>query len=181
MHNRRRWEAVHQGFPCSLNSWELLHCRYIRPHLESHRSAENGFPPYREQTGYRSYIKDFVRTHPDVIVQGSVPYSEIVERLKEQYGAVAIPLAEIPSMRMHRYNAINLPANEALRLAEEQLKFSAIKIPITDKSSLYTAKDYVSVVGMDGKEFIYLVYEDQLRYHYSNSNIKALFCPISIR
>ena len=122
--------------------------------------------------------KDFVRKHPDVIVRGSVPYSEIIERLKEQYDAVEIPLAEVPSMRMHRYNAINLPANEALRLAEEQLKFSAIKIPITDKSSLYTAKDYVSVVGMDGKEFIYLVYEDQLRYHYSNSN--RLFLEIAV-
>ena len=124
------------------------------------------------------WIKDFVRKHPDVIVQGSVPYSEIVERLKEQYGAVAIPLAEIPSMRMHRYNAINLPSNETLRLTEEQLKFCAIKIPITDKSSLYTAKDFVPVVGIDGKEFIYLVCEEQLRYHYSNSN--RLFLEVAV-
>ena len=27
------------------------------------------------------WIKDFVRKHPNVIVRGSVPYSEIVERL----------------------------------------------------------------------------------------------------
>lgn len=124
------------------------------------------------------WIKDFVRMHPNVIVRGSVPYSEIVERLKEQYDAVEIPLAEIPSMRMHRYNAVNLPSNEALRLTEEQLKFSAIKIPITDKSSLYTAKDFVPVVGLDGKEFIYLVYEEQLRYHYSNSN--RLFLEVAV-
>jgi len=124
------------------------------------------------------WIKDFVRKHPDVIVRGSVPYSEIVERLKEQYDAVEIPLAEVPSMRMHRYNAINLPSNEVLRLTEEQLRFCAIKIPITEKSSLYTEKDYVSVVGMDGKEYIYLVYEDQLRYHYSNSN--RLFLEIAV-
>ena len=124
------------------------------------------------------WIKDFARTHPDVIVRGAVPYSEIAERLKEQYGAVAIPLAEIPSMRMHRYNAINLPTNNVLRLTEEQLKFNAIKIPITDKSSLYTVKDFVPVVGLDGKEFIYLVYEDQLRYHYSNSN--RLFLEVAI-
>lgn len=124
------------------------------------------------------WIKDFVRKHPDVIVRGSVPYSEIIERLKEQYDAVEIPLAEIPSMRMHRYNAVNLPSNEALRLTEEQLKFSAIKIPITDKSSLYTTKDYIPVVGIDGKEFIYLVYEEQLRYHYSNSN--RLFLEIAV-
>ena len=103
------------------------------------------------------WIKDFARTHPDVIVRGAVPYSEIAERLKEQYGAVEFPLAEVPSMRMHRYNALNLPSNEALRVTEEQLQFSAIKIPITDKSSLYTAKDFVPVVGLDGKEFIYLV------------------------
>ena len=122
--------------------------------------------------------KDFVRKHPDVIVRGSVPYSEIIERLKEQYDAVEIPLAEIPSMRMHRYNAVNLPSNEALRLTEEQLKFSAIKIPITDKSSLYTTKDYIPVVGIDGKEFIYLVYEEQLRYHYSNSN--RLFLEVAV-
>ena len=124
------------------------------------------------------WIKDFVRNHPDVIVRGSVPYSEIVERLKEQYGAVEFPLAEVPSMRMHRYNAVNLPSNEALRVTEEQLQFSAIKIPITDKSSLYTAKDFVPVVGLDGKEFIYLVYEEQLRYHYSNSN--RLFLEVAI-
>lgn len=124
------------------------------------------------------WIKDFVRKHPDVIVRGSVPYSEIIERLKEQYDAVEIPLAEIPSMRMHRYNAVNLPSNEALRLTEEQLKFSAIKIPITDKSSLYTTKDYIPVVGIDGKEFIYLVYEEQLRYHYSNSN--RLFLEVAV-
>ena len=124
------------------------------------------------------WIKDFVRMHPNVIVRGSVPYSEIVERLKEQYDAVEIPLAEIPSMRMHRYNAVNLPSNETLRVTEEQLQFSAIKIPITDKSSLYTAKDFVPVVGLDGKEFIYLVYEEQLRYHYSNSN--RLFLEIAV-
>ena len=124
------------------------------------------------------WIKDFVRMHPNVIVRGSVPYSEIVERLKEQYDAVEIPLAEIPSMRMHRYNAVNLPSNETLRVTEEQLQFSAIKIPITDKSTLYTSKDFVPVVGLDGKEFIYLVYEDQLRYHYSNSN--RLFLEVAI-
>ena len=124
------------------------------------------------------WIKDFVRMHPNVIVRGSVPYSEIVERLKEQYDAVEIPLAEIPSMRMHRYNAVNLPSNETLRVTEEQLQFSAIKIPITDKSSLYTAKDFVPVVGLDGKEFIYLVYEEQLRYHYSNSN--RLFLEVAV-
>lgn len=124
------------------------------------------------------WIKDYAKKHPDVIVRGSVPYSEIVERLKEQYDAVEIPLVEVPSMRMHRYNALNLPANEALRLTEEQLKFSAIKIPVTDKSSLYTAKNFVPVVGLDGKEFIYLVYEDQVRYHYSNSN--RLFLEVVI-
>ena len=124
------------------------------------------------------WIKDFVRTHPDVIVRGAVPYSEIAERLKAKYGAVEFPLAEVPSMRMHRYNALNLPLNETLRVTEEQLQFSAIKIPITDKSSLYTAKDFVPVVSLDGKEFIYLVYEEQLRYHYSNSN--RLFLEVAV-
>ena len=124
------------------------------------------------------WIKDFIRKHPNVIVRGSVPYREVVERLKEQYGAVEFPLAEVPSMRMHRYNALNLPSNETLRVTEEQLQFSAIKIPITDKSSLYTAKDFVPVVGLDGKEFIYLVYEEQLRYHYSNSN--RLFLEVAV-
>ena len=124
------------------------------------------------------WIKDFAKKHPNVIVRGSVPYSEIVERLKEQYGAVELPLAGVPSMRMHRHNAVNLPSNRALQLTEEQLKFNAIKIPITDKSSLYTEKDFVPVVGLDGKEFIYLVYEDQLRYHYSNSN--RLFLEVAV-
>ena len=124
------------------------------------------------------WIKDFIRKNPDIVIRCSVPYSEIVERLKEQHGAVEIPLTEVPSMRMHRYNALNLPSNETLRVTEEQLQFSAIKIPITDKSSLYTVKDFVPVVGLDGKEFIYLVYEEQLRYHYSNSN--RLFLEVAV-
>lgn len=124
------------------------------------------------------WIKDFVRKHPDVIVRGSVPYSEIVERLKEQYDAVEIPLAEVPSMRMHRKNALNLPSNETLRLTEEQLKFKAIKIPIGDKSIHYTTKDYVQIESIVGQEYIYLVYEEQVRYHNSNSN--RLFLEVAI-
>lgn len=125
------------------------------------------------------WIKDFVRKHPEAIVRGAVAYSEIVEKLKQQYGAVEMPLTDVPSLQMHRYNAVNLPINEALGLTEEQLEFKAIKIPITDKSSQYTAKDYAPVVGIDGNDFVYLVYEDQVRYHYSNSNILFLEVAVS--
>ena len=46
------------------------------------------------------WIKDFVRQHPDVVVRGSVLYSEIVDKLKQQYYAVEIPLSDVPSMRI---------------------------------------------------------------------------------
>ena len=124
------------------------------------------------------WIKDFVRKHPEAIVRGAVPYNEIAEKLRQQYEAVEIPLSEVPSMKMHRYNAVNLPVNETLGLLEKQLEFKAVKIPITDKSSQYTEKDYVPVVGTDGKEYIYLIYEEQVRYHYSNSN--RLFLEVAV-
>lgn len=124
------------------------------------------------------WIRDFVRKHPDIVVRGSVPYCEIVDKIKQQYDAVEIPLSDVPSMRMHRYNAVNLPANEALGLTEEQLEFKAVKIPIANKSLQYTTKDYVSVVGIDGKEFIYLIFEERVRYHYSNSN--RLFLEVAV-
>ena len=130
--------------------------------------------------GYYMWIKDFVRRHPDVIARGSIPYSEIIEKLKQEYEAVEISLADVPSMQMHRFNAVNLPINEALQLTEEQLEFRAIKIPIADKSNHYTTKDYIPVVKLDGagKDYIYLVYEEQVRYHYSNSN--RLFLEVAV-
>lgn len=124
------------------------------------------------------WIKDFVRKHPEAIVRGAITYSEIVEKLKQQYGAVEIPLTDIPSMRIHFYNAVNLPVNETLGLTEEQLKLKAIKIPIGDKSNHYTTKDYVQIEPVVGQEYIYLVYEEQVRYHNSNSN--RLFLEVAI-
>lgn len=126
------------------------------------------------------WIKDYVRQHPSVIVRGYVPFSKIVDSFKFRYNAIDMSLSETPSMWMHRFNAINLPANEKLHLTENQLDFKAIKIPITNETKHYTDKDYVPVVkgdcGID--DFIYLVYEEKVGYKYSNSN--KLFLEVSI-
>lgn len=126
------------------------------------------------------WIRDYVRKHPTAIVRGYVPFSEIIDKLKNQYHAVDLPLSETPSMRMHHFNAVNLPSNEVLCLPVEKLNFKAIKIPITEKSEHYTTKDYrpIALPSDSRSDFIYLIYEEQVGYHYSNSN--KLFLEVSL-
>lgn len=122
-------------------------------------------------------IREWVKMHPSSIVIGTVPLSTIVEKYKDEYGAVEISDSEIPNLWMHKFNAVNLPLNETLELSEERLYIKGIRIPITDRSKHLTLKDYVPRCTGDG-DYIYLAYEDQVGYHYSNSN--KLFLEVAL-
>lgn len=123
--------------------------------------------------------KDVPYKHRAVIVDQPVPLGEIVERLMKEYDAAQFAPEDIPSMQMHRFNAIHLPGNDELKLAADQLQVKAIKIPINHKTRKYTEKDFVSRVHEDGdEEYIYLAYEEQVGYHYSNSNM--LFLEVAL-
>ena len=121
-------------------------------------------------------INDHIRDNPFAIVRGYVPLAGIIDNLKNKYHAVDMPTDDIPNLWMHRFNAVNLPSNETRRLTESQLQIKAIKIPITQETKHYTEKDYRPIYTRDGTEadYMYLAYEEKLRYLYSNSNILFL-------
>lgn len=123
--------------------------------------------------------KNMLDKHPAVIVDHPVPLGEIVERLMKQYDAKQFASADIPSLQMHRFNAFYLPSNYELKLAADQLQIKAIKIPISQKTWKYTEKDFVTRMHEEGdEEYIYLAYEEQVGYHYSNSNM--LFLEVAL-
>ena len=115
---------------------------------------------------------DYLEENPTAIVRGLVPITDVVEKIKRETDARDMQVSEIPNLRMHRFNAYHLPSNEILNLTEEQLQIKAIRISITDATKHYTAKDFVSMKHSDEdcEDFIYLAYEEQVRYFYSNSN-----------
>lgn len=117
-------------------------------------------------------IREFVRRNPQSITLGYVPLQKIVSDLRDRYNGTDIPPDQIPNLFMHRFNAVNLPSNEAQMLCQEQLHIKGIKIPVTELSHHYTIKDYVPVHCSASPEpdYIYLAYEEQLGYLYSNSN-----------
>lgn len=117
-------------------------------------------------------IHDYVVENPTAIVRVPVPIMEVVEKIKRDTNAKDMQVGEIPNLRMHRFNAYYLPSNEILNLTEEQLKIKAIRVPITDTTRHYTDKNFVSMKRSDNNcdDFIYLAYEEQVRYLYSNSN-----------
>lgn len=114
-------------------------------------------------------ISDYITENPTAIVRGQIPITEVVEKIKKNTNAKDMQVGDIPNLRMHRFNAYNLPSNEILNLTEEQLQIKAIRIPIVDTTEHYTAKNFVSMKH-SGEDFIYLAYEEQVRYFYSNSN-----------
>lgn len=126
------------------------------------------------------WVKDFVRKYLSALVRGYVPFGNIIDKLKREYNAVDIPTKDINNLAMHRFNAVHLPSNEILGLAEDQLRIKAIKIPITAKSQHYTSKNYVPIATSNGSQndFIYLAYEEQVGYHYSNSS--TLFLEVAL-
>ena len=117
-------------------------------------------------------IHDYITEHPAAIVRGQIPIREVVDKIKRETNAKDMQAGEIPNLRMHRFNAYHLPSNEILNLTEEQLQIKAIRVPITDTTKHYTTKNFVPMncSGDDCEDFIYLAYEEKIRYLYSNSN-----------
>ena len=113
------------------------------------------------------------------IVSEYTPFDKIIENLKKKYSVQSLIEEEIPNLAMHRFNTAHLPAIESLGLSEEQLQIKAIKIIIDERSCHYVQKDYVPVSPYYQKDdFIYLAYESQVGYHYSNSN--KLFLEVAL-
>ena len=117
-------------------------------------------------------VYEYIRNNPNAIVRGLIPIMEVVEKIKRDTSAKDMQADEIPNLRMHRYNAYNLPSNEILNLTEQQLQIKAIRIPIIDNTEHYTTSNFVSMrrSNEDCEDYIYLAYEEQVRYFYSNSN-----------
>lgn len=117
-------------------------------------------------------IQTYIEENPSAIIIGQVPLNAVIEKIKRDTHAYDMPTGDIPNLWMHRFNAYHLPSNEKLNLSEEELQIKAIRIPITDATKHYTAKNFVSMNRCEeGKEdYIYLAYEEQTRYLYSNSN-----------
>ncbi len=99
----------------------------------------------------------------------------ICEKLKEECEASWLEADQIPSLWMHKFNAVHMPINEEkLHLPETKLRIQAIVLPAAVKvDGIYDVRD-------SSREDVlpYLVYEEQVGYYYSNSN--KLFLEIDI-
>lgn len=107
-----------------------------------------------------------------------VPLHEVIGQLSKRLPVIQLEFDKIPNLRMHLFNAVNLPSNEELKLSNDQLHIQAIKIPITSQTSHYVKKDFVSLQQREGEDYIYLAYEEQVGYHYSNS--RWLFLEVAL-
>lgn len=103
-----------------------------------------------------------------IIPKQPVPLGQVIEALNKKFHAVPLEGDDIPFLRMHQYNAFHLPKNEQLQLTVPQLKIKAIKIPITEQTFPYTLMNYVPISEDEEEDFLYLAYEEQVNYHYSN-------------
>lgn len=96
---------------------------------------------------------------------------KVIEQLTAKFQATQMEHSMIPHLGMHQFNAVHLPKNEELHLTTEQLQIKAIKIPITPETAQYASKDFTPMLCAEGEEdYIYLAYEEQVGYRYSNSN-----------
>lgn len=106
-----------------------------------------------------------------LIPQQPKSLGEVIKQITDRLHGTQIESKKIPNLKMHRYNAFHLPKNEELKLTTEQLKIKALKIPITPDTEPYVLQNFVPV-SCECKEddYIYLAYEEQVGYRYSNSN-----------
>ena len=104
-----------------------------------------------------------------IIPERRVSLTQVIDKIKTQYNATTIEYRDIPHLWMHKYNAVHLPSNERLQLTEEQLNIKAIKIKVDEKMLPYVVKDFTPV-SFDEENYIYVAYEEQVGYWYSNSN-----------
>lgn len=104
--------------------------------------------------------------------EGLTPLGEIAAALKQAYGGEELPPGQIPGYRpMHLCNALHTPENEErLHLPEDRLRVRGIRLPQT--------AGYRSREAGRETDPVYLAYEEQTGYVYSNSN--ALFLEVQI-
>lgn len=116
------------------------------------------------------WYEEFVKRMP--FEEGNPTISEICEKLKKEYGAVELPEERIPSLKwVHRFNALHTPENqEHLHLTEDQLHIRALQLP--------QSAGYASREGNCANDPVYLAFEEQVGYIYSNSN--ELFLEVNI-
>ncbi len=102
-------------------------------------------------------------------------FSAILEKLKAECCAIWLEESQIPSLWMHKFNAVHVPKNEEeLHLSEAQLHIQAIALPADVKvKGGYDVRD-----SCHEDVLPYLAYEEQVGYHYSNSN--RLFLEVDI-
>lgn len=118
------------------------------------------------------WYEEFLSRWP---LQEYTSFSPICEKLNEECGARWLETNQIPSLWMHKFNAAHMPINEEeLHLSEESLRIQGIVLPAAAKAGgTYDIRD------SDREDVLpYLVYEEQVGYHYSNSN--KLFLEVDI-
>lgn len=121
-------------------------------------------------------MKDTERTllerYAWIIPNQPVPLQTIIEQLTEKFHAIQLDHDKIPSLKMHLFNAVHLPKNEdELHLTEDQLEIKALKIPINSQTEAYVKRNFVPLSSdSEDENYIYLAYETQVGYRYSNSN-----------
>lgn len=124
------------------------------------------------------WIHDFIRKYPQSVVTGPVPVSHIVEKLKRDYNAEEMPLELfLPhNIRMQKENAYYYAQDEQINLRMEDIEIKVVRIPVTDQTRHYTAKDFTSWSVDDTKDSngIYIAYEEKSNYFYCNSSMLHL-------
>lgn len=123
-------------------------------------------------------IHDYIREHPQAVVMGPVPLTQVMERLKQEYHGEELPLEVLPPylQRMHRENACCYARDEHIDLPPEAVRLRLLRIPVTEALRRYTAKDFTAWTVRDAKdrEGIYVVYEETAGWFYCNSSMLHL-------
>lgn len=115
--------------------------------------------------------QNLIQQYAWLIPNHPVPLCAVIEQLTQKFHATQVKHDQIPHRRMHLFNAIHLPKNEELQLTEDQLDLNALKIQIDPKTEAYVMRDFVPISSdPEGENYIYLAYEPQVEYRYSNSN-----------
>lgn len=102
-----------------------------------------------------------------------ISFASIYDIFISKYGAIPLKDKDIPSLKMHYYNAFHSLGNEEKALKKEDLNIRAFSLPMTEQTKPYTDGNYV-----EEKVGPYLAYEEEVNYYYSNS--ERLFLEVTI-
>lgn len=124
------------------------------------------------------WIDDFIRKYPQAIVTGPISMSHIIEKLKRDYNAEEMPLEFfLPyGIQMQKENAYYYALDEQINLRKEDIEIKVVRIPVTDQTRQYTAKDFTnwSVRDTEYRNGIYVAYDEKSGYFYCNSSMLHL-------